>query len=99
MSKELHYVDQNFCVIDNLEGLSSISNVGTFRFENQWLIPQLKLSLQGITITGSKSNIKIISRWMLMLHTITTHNCCAKGIESLPQSLIFQYLYLCNPMS
>ena len=43
--------------IINLERLISISNVGTFEFEDTCLIPHLKLSLQGLTTTGYRLGI------------------------------------------
>ena len=45
--------------IVNLEGLISIFNGGTFKFENQSLIYQLKLSL--LTMTGYERGIKLIN--------------------------------------
>ena len=45
--------DHNFCKdIVVLDRLISISYMGTFKFEDQCLITQLKLSMQGITNTG-----------------------------------------------
>ena len=44
--------NRNFCVdIVNHEHLITISNVGTYKFKYKCLIPQLKLSLQGMTMT------------------------------------------------
>ena len=46
---------RNFGVyIVNLKPLILISNVGTFKFEDQRLIPQLNVSLQGMTATGKR---------------------------------------------
>ena len=45
--------DQNLCVdMVNLENLISIFNVTSFKFKDQCLIPQFRLSLQGMNITG-----------------------------------------------
>ena len=44
-----------FCVnIVNLDCLISISNMGTFKFADQCLIPQLKLSLQWSSMLDPK---------------------------------------------
>ena len=45
--------------IVNLERLTSISNVGTFKFEDKRLTTLFKLSLQGLTTTGHGSGIDI----------------------------------------
>ena len=37
-------------IIDNLESLILISNVGIFKIENQRLVPQLKLFLQNVCV-------------------------------------------------
>ena len=51
--------DRNFCVdIVNIKRLFSIFNVGTFKFEDQCLISQLKISLQGMTIMGYRRGVK-----------------------------------------
>ena len=49
---------RNFGVyIVNLKPLILISYVGTFKFEDQRLIPQLNVSLQGMTATGKRIKI------------------------------------------
>ena len=47
--------------IDNLERLTSISDVGTLK-EDKCVIPKIKLSLQGITTTGCRRGIELILR-------------------------------------
>ena len=49
---------ETFCVdIFILKHLIWIFNVGTFKLENQCFIPQLKLSLQGMTIKNIKNEL------------------------------------------
>ena len=48
--------------IVNLKCLISKSNVSIFEFEVKFLIPQLKLSLQGIPNTEYCRGIRLISR-------------------------------------
>ena len=48
--------------IVNFERMFSISNVGNLKFEEKCLIPQLKLSVLGMTNTGCRKEIKLIRR-------------------------------------
>jgi len=43
----------------------SLSNVSTFKIQDQCLIPQLMVSLQSITTTGHRKGIKLIRRFAL----------------------------------
>ena len=75
-------IGESFCVEYHIlkhKRLIWISNVETFKFEDQCLIHSFCLSLKNTSTTGYQRGVK--------------------GIESLPQTLIFWSLYLYNPMT